>query len=424
MSVNWIPLAVSETCSKLNTSSVNDAMITPARPVPLDLSAAFARFRNADPERLHFAAHSHHFWPDVTRDSHIKAWDDAARLADDKWINVLDTVWREVSVAIARHLGLADPATLVPAPNTHEFVNRLISCCPTERPPRILTTDGEFHSFRRQSERLAEEGLIVLCAVPAEPFAMLADRLAAAARELAPDLVYVSQVLFSSGFALADLSELVANLAAPGRLIVIDGYHGFLARHTDLAAIADRAFYIAGGYKYAMAGEGACFMHCPPNIAPRPRNTGWFASFGNLSTSGKGVPYPADGWRFAGATFDPTALYRLRAVLEWLAAEGIDAALAHAHAVALQAQFMTAMANHVVGPFATERLVVPLSEPARGNFLAFEHPEAAQWYQRLHAAGIVTDVRGTRLRLGFGLYHTSRDVERLVGRLRRLASAG
>ena len=232
MSVNWIPLAVSETCSKLNTSSVNDAMITPARPVPLDLSAAFARFRNVDPKRLHFAAHSHHFWPDVARDAHIKAWDDAARLADDKWINVLDTVWREVSAAIARHLGLADPATLVPAPNTHEFVSRLLSCCPTERPPRILTTDGEFHSFRRQSERLAEEGLIVLCAVPAEPFAMLADRLAAAARELAPDLVYVSQVLFSSGFALTDLSELVANLAAPGRLIVIDGYHGFLARHT------------------------------------------------------------------------------------------------------------------------------------------------------------------------------------------------
>jgi len=37
---------------------------------------------------------------------------------------------------------------------------------------------------------------------------------------------------------------------------------------------------------------------------------------------------------------------------------------------------MAAMANHAVGLFAAERLVVPLSEPARGNFLAFEHPEA------------------------------------------------
>jgi len=394
----------------------------PERPVPLDLAAAFTRFRGADPQRLHFAAHSHHFWPDVARNAQIKAWDDAARLADDKWGNVLDAVWRDVSAGIARHLQLPDAATLVPAPNTHEFVNRLFSCCPTDRPARVLTTDGEFHSFRRQSERLAEAGLIVLRAVAAEPFVTLADRLAAAAREMSPDFVYVSQVLFGSGFALTDLAGLAGKLAAPDRLVVIDGYHGFLARPTDLAAIADRAFYIAGGYKYAMAGEGACFMHCPPGVAPRPRNTGWFASFGNLAAApAGGVPYPVDGWRFAGATFDPTALYRLRAVLEWLAAEGIDAALIHAHAVALQQQFMAAMKNNAVGPFAAENLVVALNEPARGNFLAFEHPDAAGWYERLHAAGIVTDVRGTRLRLGFGLYHTAGDVERLVERLHRLA---
>jgi kynureninase len=396
-------------------------MASRARPVPLDLSSAFTRFRNADPERLHFAAHSHHYWPDVARDAQLLAWDDAARLADDKWDNVLERVWPAVSTHLARHLALDDPATLVPAPNTHALVNRLLSCCPTGRPNRVLTTDGEFHSFRRQSERLAEDGLIELHAVPAEPFSGLADRLASAGRTFAPDFVYVSQVLFSSGYALADLTALVDSLAVPGRLIVVDGYHGFLARPTDLAAIAGRAFYIAGGYKYAMAGEGACFMHCPLGIAPRPRDTGWFASFGRLTAGSQGVAYPADGWRFAGATFDPTALYRMRAVLEWLAAEDIDAALVHAHAVALQEQFMAAMADRPAGPFAAEYLVVPLSEPARGNFLVFEHPEAAQWYRRLHAAGIVTDVRGTRLRLGFGLYHTSGDVKRLVERLRGLA---
>ena len=392
----------------------------PAHRLPLDLSAAFARFRDADPDRLHFAAHSHHFWPDVARDAQIKAWDDAARLADDKWEEVLEILWRKVSAEIARHLGLADSRTLVPAPNTHELVVRLLSCCPTERPVRIVTTDGEFHSFRRQSARLAEEGLAAVLTVPAEPFSTLAGRLAAAAREHAPDLVFVSQVLFGSGFALVDLAGLVADLVAPDRLVVIDGYHGFLARPTDLAPIADRAFYIAGGYKYAMAGEGACFMHCPPGIAPRPRNTGWFASFGTLSSGDCGVPYSADGWRFMGATFDPSGLYRLGAVLDWLAAQNLDAGVVHAHSVALQEQFVAAMAARPVGPFAAERLVVPLAEPARGNFLAFEHPEAAAWYRRLHAAGIVADVRETRLRLGFGLYHTATDVERLVARLRRL----
>jgi selenocysteine lyase/cysteine desulfurase len=327
-------------------------MIAPARPVSLDLSAAF-HASEMPIGAAAFAAHSHHFWPDVARDAHIKAWDDAANLADDKWGNVLNSIWPEVSAAIARHLGLSDAMTLVPRANTPGFVNRLLSCCPS---PSVLTTDGEF-LLSPPERRLAEDGLIALHAVPTQPFATLAERLAAAARALAPDFIYVSQVLFSSGFALADLTGLVATLAAPDRLVVINGYHGFLARPTDLSGIADRAFYVAGGYKYAMAGEGACFMHCPRGIAARPRNTGWFASFGTLSTAEHGVSYPADGWRFAGATADPTALYRLRAVLGSLAARSIDAAR-YAHAVALQTQFMGAMADHSIGPFVAERLVV------------------------------------------------------------------
>jgi kynureninase len=388
--------------------------------VPLDLADAFTRFRGAEPERLHFAAHSHHFWPDVTEAAQALAWADAARLADDKWSHVLGDVWPEVSAMLARHLSLPDPGTLVPAPNTFEFVNRLLSCGPLDRPMRVVSTDGEFHSFRRQTERLAEDGIIALTLVATEPFATFTTRLAAAVKAEKPDLVFVSQVFFNSGFALTDLEALVDQVAAPERLVVIDGYHGFMARPTDLSRIANRAFYIAGGYKYAMAGEGACFMHCPPGFAPRPRNTGWYAGFGNLSGVQKGVPYAEDGWRFMGATFDPSGLYRLRAVLEWLAREKIDAALVHAHVAALQQRFMAAMSEAPWGIFNADNLVVPLDNPARGNFLTFQNADASGWYERLHAAGIVTDVRGDRLRLGFGLYHSAGDVDRLVERLRAL----
>ena len=174
-------------------------MLQTRRALPLDLSHAFRRFREADPERLHFAAHSHHLWPDATRDAHLQVWDDAARLVDDKWDTILGEVWRDAAAGIARVLNLPDPGTLVPAPNTHEFVNRLLSACPADRPSRVLTTDGEFHSLRRQLDRLAEDGLVEVTAVPAEPFATLTERLIAAARDGAPDLVFVSQVLFGSG---------------------------------------------------------------------------------------------------------------------------------------------------------------------------------------------------------------------------------
>ncbi|AMJ61107.1 kynureninase/PvdN C-terminal domain-containing protein [Bosea sp. PAMC 26642] len=388
---------------------------------PRDLRAHFTHFLRSDPRRLHFAAHSHHCWPDVTREAQLAAWDDAARLIDDKWSEVLGPVWSEVSAGIARHLHLCDPTTLVSAGNTHEFLLRLLSACPPDRPVRILSTDGEFHSFRRQIARLAEDGLVEHTAIAPEPFETLGDRLIAAAKSGDFDLAFVSQVLFGSGFALLDLVGLVDGLSAPGRLVVIDGYHGYLARPTDLSAVADRAFYVAGGYKYAMAGEGACFMHCPPGFAPRPRNTGWYAGFSALSAAPGTVAYAEDGSRFMGATFDPSGLYRMRASLRWLDEQSLDAAAVHAHSVALQERFAAGLEKQRVGPLSPDRLVVPIAEEARGNFLTFEHPDAQGWYRRLHEAGIVTDVRGMRLRVGFGLYHAAEDVDALLARLRECA---
>jgi len=388
--------------------------------MPLDLTAEFSSFRDADPDRLHFAAHSHAYWPDATRAAQIQLWDDAARLVDEKWSHVLGQVWPAVARAIAQHLRLPDPATLVTAVNTHEFVNRLISALPLGRAPVIVTTDSEFHSFKRQTERLAEDKLIELVIVPSEPFATVQDRIVAAVKAHAPDMVFVSQVFFNSGYALPDIDALVDSVAAPDRLVVIDGYHAFLARPVDLSRIANRAFYLAGGYKYAMAGEGICFMHCPPGFGPRPRNTGWYASFATLSGPQDRVRYATDGQRFMGATFDPSGLYRMRAALDWMATHRLDAAAIHAHVLALQDMFLRDISARPFGLFDPARLVVPAQEMSRGNFLTFDHPDALDWQARMKAKNIVVDVRDTRLRVGFGLYHNAGDVERLLHRLREL----
>ncbi|MET0276750.1 MAG: aminotransferase class V-fold PLP-dependent enzyme, partial [Pseudorhodoplanes sp.] len=213
---------------------------------------------------------------------------------------------------------------------------------------------------------------------------------------------------------------LVDAIAAPERLVVIDGYHGFLALPVDFSKLADRAFYLAGGYKYAMAGEGACFLHCPPGFAPRPRNTGWYASFASLTGPQDRIGYATDGMRFMGATFDPGGLYRLRATLDWMRAHDLDAAKIHAHVVALQQLFLKGIEAAPIGLFDSANLVVPANEMSRGNFLTFEHPDAAAWQAQLKNNNIVVDVRGTRLRVGFGLYHHVGDVERLLHRLHKL----
>jgi len=380
----------------------------------LDLRPHFSRFLDSQPERLHFAAHSHHPWPDVTREAHLKAWDDAARLIDDKWEHVLGPVFEEFRAHVAEELNLPDPAAIAVAPNTHEFLKRILSCFPGDAPVRILTSDSEFHSFSRQIARLEEEGAVSVMRVPTEPFASFEDRFAAAAREKEFDLVFVSQVFFNSGFA-ADVRRLV-DAAGERAMVVIDGYHGFMARPTDLGDVAERAFYIAGGYKYAMAGEGACFMHCPPGWGLRPRDTGWYAAFGHLAHAQEGrVGYSSDGWRFMGATFDPSGLYRFNAVMRWLRQEGLSPAIMHAHAKALQETFLQRAPDCAL--LSDARLVVPRDDLRRGNFLTFETPKAQAIHRALQDQHVVTDVRGDRLRLGFGIYQTQEEVEELLRRL-------
>jgi selenocysteine lyase/cysteine desulfurase len=365
----------------------------------------FSRFFAAEPDRLHFAAHSHHPWPDVAYEAHKQYWLDSARLADDKWDYVFGEVIPETRKLIAATLGLNDPGSLTFAPNTHDFLVRIFSCL--EPPVRILSSGSEFHSFTRQSLRWEEAGLAIVDRIDAEPFRSFSERISTHIAADSHDLIYLSSVFFDSGYVVGDLEQLVDMATNPRTYFVIDGYHQFLALPTDIGPIEDRVFFLAGGYKYAMAGEGVCFLHCPPDYGPRPVDTGWYAGFGELEegVSGK-VGYNADATRFAGATYDPSGIYRLRAVLVWLEATGITPADIHQRVTRLQEQFLSSSPN--LGE------LVPESGLDRGNFLTFRSAQAGDMYRALHDRGVITDYRGDRLRIGFGIYHDQSDVDRLL----------
>lgn len=368
------------------------------------LKPGFARFHAAAPGRLHAAAHSHHPWPDVTFEAHRQAWLDAARLADDKWDHIFGTVYPRARAAVAAILGLPDPDTLVFAPNTHEFVLRLVSTLPS--PLRVLTTDAEFHSFTRQMRRWEEAGLAKVDWIAAEPFVGFPARLSRAFD--GHDLVFVSQVHFNSGYLVPDLEGLVTSLGEQ-TTIVIDGYHAFMAVPTDLGPVAERVFYLAGGYKYAMAGEGAAFLHVPAIAAERPLNTGWWAGFGALTDSRPDVPYAGGGQRFAGATADPSGVYRLAAVLEWLRQQGVTVSDIHRHVLGLQSRLLDSLP-----PALTSTLLPPRGNVDRGHFLTFRRADAGDLYRRAHQRDLITDFRGDRWRIGLGVYHDPVDVDRLA----------
>ena len=386
----------------------------------MSFKGLFSRSLGADPGRLHLAAHSHHLWPDASFAGQVECWEDAARLADRKWDRVMGEVWPQAQRHVAAELGTGMPDAIVFASNTHDFLIRLAAAAPRADPRRlrVLMSDGEFHSARRQFARWAEDGWLQLETVAAEPFDDFTGRFAAAARSGGHDLILVSQILFGSGRRFDGVEQL-AQLAKPGGpWVVVDGYHAFMAIETPFGSTAARyAFTLGGGYKYAMSGEGCAFLHAPPGFGPRPPITGWYAEFEDLSLPPGMVGYSADAMRFMGATFDPSALYRFNAVQRMLAENGLTTSLISAHVGQLQSRLVEAIAGT---PLGRAELLNPIDGRPHARFLAFRSPDAMGWYDALIAINCITDVRGDVLRIGLGLYHDQDDIDRFVDLLGRL----
>lgn len=375
----------------------------------------YQRFLSANQGKQHFACHSHHYWPDITRDAMLEYWDDSARLVDDKWRYIFSEKLPETQQLIADILQLPQPEQLVFAPNTHELVMRLISCFDLRQPLKILSSDSEFYSFSRQVKRLAEYDNVQVDSIETEPFASFEQRFIQAAAAEQYDMIFVSQVFFNSGYAIADLGKFVQQLAAQTQaMIVIDGYHGFMALPTDLSSIAERIFYVAGSYKYAQGGEGCCFMAVPLSSEHRPMYTGWFAEFGTLTAERSAAAlYSEDGFRFAGSTMDFSGLYRLNAVLRFFKQQGISVGRSHKYIQELQQVFLAKL-DALAHDKLNRSSLLQYDLNHHGHFFTFalnSTAEAAELASQLKRAGIETDYRGERLRFGFGLYHNSADYD-------------
>jgi selenocysteine lyase/cysteine desulfurase len=380
----------------------------------LTFKQLFSRSLAADPGRLHFAAHSHHLWPDASYNAHLQAWDDAARLADRKWEKIMEEVWPAAQAEVAGELGTGQPDAVAFASNTHELLIKLFSAF-AGAPISLLTSDGEFHSARRQFERWEESGSVAIERVPVEPYCSFDERFIEAAARGGHDIVFVSHVMFGSGRIFERIDELAAIAQPGGPWVVIDGYHAFMAvPFASPPSTYDRLFYVGGGYKYAMAGEGSAFIHAPGGFAPRPTITGWYAQFEDLSLPPGVIAFAGDARRFLGATFDPSGLYRFLAVRRMLQQQGLTTKLVSDHVRGLQEHLLARLEPTAL---ANAQLLNPLTEAPHARFLAFRSPFAERWHETLKENNCITDVRGDVLRIGIGLYHDDADVERLVSLL-------
>ncbi len=367
---------------------------------PNALAPHYSRFRVG--ERLLLTGHSHQAWPDRALDGQLRAFNDAAEQVDAKWQRAF-AVAKRVQTGWARLLDDTSGAYTLGAytlgANTHEVLVRLLSALPLAERPRLVTTDGEFHTIRRQLDRLAEEGIEVVRLPAAEP-SDLAERLAAAVDDRTA-AVLVSAVLFQSARIVPGLARVLEATERHGAILLVDVYHAtgaipYSLKHEGL----EQAFVVGGGYKYCQLGEGNCFLRSPADCRLRPIITGWFAEFDQLAGDAgtDRVGYGRGGARFAGATYDPTSHYRAVEVFDFFAEHG------------LTPELLRAVSQHQVGllrrefdrldadPDLVRRADVPLAE--LGGFLVLDTPKAGDLCGQLRRRGVHTDHRGDKLRFG------------------------
>ncbi|XOV80218.1 MAG: aminotransferase class V-fold PLP-dependent enzyme [Aestuariibacter sp.] len=373
----------------------------------------YQRFIKANPALQHYACHSHHYWPDVTRQAILEYWDDAAELIDNKWERFFTDKVPRLQQYIAELLNTGQPEQLAFANNTHELLFRVMSSLDFSKPISIVTTDSEFHSFTRQVNRLDELGNVTIHRVATEPFDTFEERFIEQVNKVNPDVVFFSQVFFNSGVAVNSVKDIVTQIDRQDAIVMVDGYHAFCALPIDISAVKQRIFYLAGGYKYAQGGEGVCFMHCPKNLLLRPLYTGWFAEFGELQKfKSRKVDYARNGFHYAGGTMDLSGVYRQLAVFDLWQQEQVTVAKIHQHVQKLQNTFLEKL-DDLQSSYLNSSKLVCHDLRNHGHFLSFRLPgeDAARLHQHFKTHNIWTDYRGPVLRFGFACYHEEQDID-------------
>jgi kynureninase len=342
---------------------------------------------------------------------------------DEKWERAEAKAGR-VREGFARLLG-ARAEEVALGQNTHELILRFLSAMPLRERPRLVTTDGEFHTLRRQLDRFAEDGRLAIVKVSARPASSVAERLAAAV-DGRTSAVLASSVLFGNAHVVPGLGGVLDTCRRAGAELLVDAYHHLNALPFSLErdGLAG-AFVVGGGYKYCQLGEGNCFLRVPPDRGHlRPLVTGWFGEFARLTARPDGgVPYAEGSARWAGATYDPTSHYRASRVFDFFEAQG------------LTPELLREVSRHQVGRLAnafdaldldpgviTRDRSVPLERI--GGFLALESPRAGEIFEGLRARGVLTDYRGDALRFGPAPYLSDDQLDAAIAALAETVRAG
>lgn len=376
------------------------------------LAPHYSHFDVAD--RLLFSGHSHQAWPDVALEGLKESFGVAAGSVDNKWeiafqkTEILRSYLRDFYDDPSGNYSLAE--------NTHLLLVAWLSSFDLKSKPRIITTDGEFHSMFRQLHRLREEGLQIEM-VDAESDEIVQQIDSKSDGDTAA--IMLSRVYFESSLINRHIPE-IAELARSKNIpLLIDDYHG-----TNVAPISLReeeledTYWLIGGYKYLQWGEGNCFLRFPKDCELRPAITGWFASFSTLDKprDDKPVRYDDGDQRFASGTYDPASQFRAAKVVEFFREQGLTPKVLREQYRSQVGLLRNLFEEQNFDP-AHIRLKHNRPLEQNGGFLALRSPNARELRAELLQEGVFTDARGEILRMGPAPYINSGQIRQAMEKL-------
>jgi len=372
-------------------------------------------------DRILLTGHSHQAWPDCAFNGMKRYWIDSSEFVDNKWEFAFKKADR-VRSGFAKLTG-TNSEEIVLGQNTHELLLRLLSSIDLVNRPKIITTDSEFHTARRQFDKLAEIRLIELIKLNAEPVESLSERISKIVDEKT-SVVMVSKVFFNNANILENIEIIYKQCNLHGAYLILDVYHALNAiPFSVINEFIPNAFLIGGGYKYCQLGEGNCFLRIPPDCKLKPAITGWFSEFTALADKTKkySVIYGEGHWAFAGSTYDPVSHYRACEVFDFFEEHNLIPEFLR-QVSRIQIDFLASefdsydLPQHII----KRDTCLPLDKS--GGFLVLKTEYANIITNKLHQRNILVDYRGNNLRLGPAPYLNKSQLSEGMATLAEIAS--
>ena len=406
---SFVPLLFHKATQKSRKCSQKDSFMNKIDSLAKRLQPHYSHFNVSN--RLLFSGHSHQAWPDVAREGLAEAYDVAADKVDTKWEKAAEKT--EILRNYLRDYYDDPHGWYCQSENTHHLIVSWLSSFNLRQKPKVITTDGEFHSMFRQLHRLSEEGL-EMAMVEAEADDIV-DQIG---KEIDGQTcaIMLSRVYFQSSLVNQHISEIAELARAHNVPLMIDDYHG-----TNVVPLSIReaeledCFILIGGYKYLEWGEGNCFLRFPKNCSLRPAITGWFASFSSLDEprTMEKVTYDEGNQRFATGTYDPSAQFRAAKVVEFFRDQELTPDVLRSQYLA-QVELLRGLFLEQNFDPAVIKCYHQKSLEQNGGFLALQSPQAREIRARLLDKNVFTDARDDILRFGPAPYITTRQIEKAI----------